>query len=159
MLPSPETIGKVLAQYEARKDWSNNTNLRELEGLIIEEALELSQASAECEVGQSAFALASEIGDVLIYYIQYNQTARHQKQRIPDHVCGAMEYALDVCNRTGIDPNDAITMKLVRNSVKYGDYISNLGSPLDANLSKQLYKAMGGDARFSRWYEDFGDQF
>lgn len=103
----------------------------ELAESIVEEAQELVQAIQESLLSGDVFSVASEIGDVYILLAQ-------------------------LCDDIGIDPAQAIEMKMTRNERKYPDYTMNNGhSPQEARrLSKDSWKAFGGDVLFSHLYLD-----
>lgn len=126
---------------------------------LLNEGVELAEAVGECEIGQSAFAVVSEVGDVYYLYIKYKEMARIAGQEIPPEAVQVMEYAEDVCNRTGINVDDAIKMKILRNGWKYQDYLMNNGYGYEeaVGISKELWKQMGGDAQFSQMYEEIAD--
>lgn len=103
----------------------------ELAGAVVEEAQELQQAIQESLLSGDVFNVVSEIGDVYILMAQ-------------------------LCSDLGIDPAQAIEMKMARNERKYPDYTMNNGySPQEARrLSKESWKVMGGDVLFSHLYLD-----
>lgn len=160
MIPSHETQKAVRKQNEARRLWREHDTLEQIHLNLLNEGIELADAVGECEIGQSAFAVVSEIGDVYYLYIKYKELARVAGSEIAPEIAQVMEYAEDVCNRTGIDPEKAIKLKLWRNSFKYNDYATNNGYSYDqgTRLCKDFWDQMGGDQAFSRAYEIYGEE-
>jgi len=160
MIPSPEIQKAVRKQNEARGMWMEHETLERTHLSLLNEGIELADAVGECEIGQSAFAVASEIGDVYYLYIKYKDLARIAGKEIAPEIAQLMEYAEDVCNRTGINAEDAIKMKLFRNSFKYNDYATNNGYTYEEGtvLCKDFWDKMGGDSSFSKAYEIYGEE-
>ena len=121
MIPSSEILKQVRKQNEARKLWREHDSLPSLGEAIFEEGLELAEAVGLAEIGGGAFEVASEVGDVLYLYAKYTHYAKIANVAIPDVVAQTVEYAMDVCNRTGINVDDVIKLKLFRNSFKYNE--------------------------------------
>jgi len=100
--------------------------------MIRDEAQELVDAIDQFPVKQDAEAqVVSEVGDILY-------------------------LALRFCLAMGIDPKEAVEMKLQRNSVKYPDHFSSNGWGYEKSraMSKSLWDHMGGDHRFFEWLVD-----
>ena len=127
-----ETAQKIGDQIEARRTWEEagpiHTSL-----LIAEETAELVDAiemyDFTCEEG--VMGVVSEIGDVLY-------------------------TVLTLCHQLGINPDDAVEMKMVRNAFKYPDAIQNNGFNASEakEVSKDLYSHLGGDRAFFEWYSE-----
>lgn len=98
---------------------------------IVEEAHELVAEIEESLLTGNAFLVAGEIGDLYLLLAQ-------------------------LCSDIGINPADAVQMKLLRNTWKYPDYVMNNGySGAQARtMSKEVWKEYGGDQRFSHLYLD-----
>lgn len=103
----------------------------ELADQILEEAQELIIEINSALLTGNAFLVAGEIGDLYLLLAQ-------------------LSYDI------GIDPADAIQMKLLRNQYKYGDYVMNNGySQTEARkMSKQVWSEFGSDQKFSHTYLD-----
>lgn len=104
----------------------------ELATQIRDEAQELVDEIQEAMITDNAFAVASEIGDLYVLLAQ-------------------------ICDQLGINPVDAMKMKVQRNQYKYPDYTMNNGytQPDAMRLSKEVWKAQGGDSTFSHIYLDY----
>lgn len=103
---------------------------------ILDEAEELMESILNFPAKQDAeFETVSEIGDILY-------------------------LTLKLCVDLGVDPVQAIEMKLHRNSLKYPDHIqgNGLGYEEARRVSKEMWKQMGGDHAFYLAYtEVYGD--
>lgn len=124
-------IDQVHLQQEHRKLWAQEDDASSVAGFLLNEAQELVDAIEESMVTGDVFSVASEIGDVLFVV--------HR-----------------LCAELGIDPADALDMKVKRNAMKYTDAVlSNGYSHKEATaLSKNAWKGMGGDEVFSHVYLD-----
>jgi len=121
---------QIAEQNHNRKRWRENDSPTSLIAQIVEEAQELQQANDQFEVKPNAeYHLIGEVGDILY-------------------------LTLKLCEEMGIDPEEAINLKLARNSVKYPDHFHNNG--WDFNLarktSKSLWEHLGGDDAFYLWH-------
>lgn len=126
-----ELARKIHEQNQARQEWQQHDSPHTIATQIAEEAQELVDAVDNYDaLPNGVFEIASEIGDILY-------------------------LALKFCNDMGLDPEEAVKLKLMRNAIKYPDHFSSNGweYPLSQKLSKDLYQAMGGDAAFFKWYE------
>jgi NTP pyrophosphatase (non-canonical NTP hydrolase) len=121
----------IIEQNNNRKRWAENDTPEALVGMLEHEAQELTEAIKESMVTGDVFSVASEIGDV-----------------------GYLLYKL--CDLMGIDLNQAIEMKIFRNSYKYADYV--IGNERDytsaTSTAKEAWKALGGDKVWSHVYLD-----
>lgn len=124
-----EQLQKVIEQNNTRREWRENDTPDGLATMIFEEAQELVDAMKEAAVTDDPYAIVSEIGDVLY-------------------------LTLKLCGSIGIDPTEALDLKLLRNSVKYPDTFHSNGWGADEakRLSKSMYRAMGGDQVFFDWH-------
>jgi len=145
----------VLEQTGNRRNWQEYDTPEQLSTFILEETQELGEAITKAEIGDGAFEVASEIGDILYLYIKLDET----KTKIPDEVEACFEYALSIAELTGINPDDALNMKIIRNDMKYLNTLCNngFGYAEAVSISKQQWKLMGGDSRFSEMYMELGD--
>jgi NTP pyrophosphatase (non-canonical NTP hydrolase) len=116
-----QLMSAISHQNEGRTNWKEHDDPVVVAKFIREEAGELVE---EIEQEKPAIAVASEIGDVLY-------------------------LTLRLCAQLGIDPRDALEMKIVRNSIKYPDSVNSSGDYQEGiNHSKALYAQMGGDLAF-----------
>lgn len=117
----------VAQQNENRKNWTEHDTPEIVAEFITEEAQELIDAINQ---DKPAIEIASEIGDVLY-------------------------LTLRLCAQLGIDPRDALEMKIVRNSLKYSDTLNSNGDYQNgANRSRELYDELGGDLTFYDAYSE-----
>lgn len=123
-------VEKIAQQNESREQWVNTDTPSTLAEHIVTEANELVEAieNYDC-LPDGVYGVVSEIGDVLY-------------------------LALKLCHDLGIDPTDAVELKLLRNSVKYPDYAQSNGWDYQtaATLSRALWTTLGGDKRFYEWH-------
>lgn len=111
----------VKKQNSNRENWIDHDTTPVIANFIVEEANELKEA---VETNKSKVDVASEVGDVL--YLTFK-----------------------LCIQEGIDPRDALEMKIIRNSLKYTDTLNSNGDYTQGReTSRRLYKAMGGDELF-----------
>lgn len=117
---------RVHEQSENKKLWKDNDDPHLVAKMIVEEGGELIEAINHDE---EAFAVASEIGDVLY-------------------------LTLKLCAQLGIKPEDAVEMKLLRNDMKYPTDLNSYGDDYRGarEASKKMWQAMGGDIAFSHAY-------
>lgn len=122
-------IQGIEVQQNNRRVWSEHDDSESVARMILDEAHELVEAIIESFVTGDVFTVASELGDIL--YLAHR-----------------------MCMELGFDPADLIEMKTQRNSVKYSDAAMNNGYDYNeaVKLSKQLWREMGGDTRFSHAY-------
>ena len=122
-------IQGIEVQQNNRRVWSEHDDAESVARMILDEAHELVEAITESFVTGDVFTVASELGDIL--YLAHR-----------------------MCMELGFDPADLIDMKSLRNAGKYQDFVLNNGYDYDeaVKLSKQLWREMGGDTRFSHAY-------
>ena len=132
-----ELLEGIRTQNQNRKEWVGADTAESIAQHILDEAEELVESITNFPVKRDAeFETVSEIGDILY-------------------------LTLKLCVDLGIDPVQAIEMKLLRNSMKYPDHIQTqgLGYEESRKRSKQLWKEMGGDHDFFLAYtEVLGDE-
>lgn len=152
---SPYVAEKVLFQNEIRSEWSKNDTAEKLDNFIFEEHRELQDAIQKAYIGDGAFEVASEIGDIFYLYTRRSQLP----DPISEKVDTTIAYAEYIAELSGIDIGEAVMMKVLRNDMKYGQAISNNGYGYEQSvkLSKEIWKAMGGDAKFSEAYLEIAD--
>lgn len=116
------------------------------------EVKELAEAIDECQIGQSAFALASEIGDILFLIERYEIRFAGLTPQLLDY----RQQVFNLCQQVGIDPDEAVMMKVQRNSMKYPDDRLNFGDHYDDEVvnAKLIWEMIGGDAVWSQAYLD-----
>lgn len=151
---SPDVQKQVYRQLDNNAVWRNHDTRRSVKERAIDEFYELLE---EIELDRNiAFLVASEVGDILYLGLKYYQMGGEPDSDL-DY---AVEFALEVCELTGLDPNHCVLMKCLRNDYKYVPLIQNNGfSPAEASLlSKQMYAEIMGDAAFSHAWLAFGEQ-
>lgn len=124
--------GLVNAQQEARKQWQEHDDAESVARMIEEEAGELVDSIVNYDVeDKGPYEVVSEIGDILYLTLRF-------------------------CSEIGIDPADALELKLLRNAVKYPDTFSSNGWDYGQarDLSKSMYSHMGGDRAFFEWHSE-----
>lgn len=129
MIKLEHAIQGIEVQQNNRRVWSEHDDAESVARMILDEAHELVEAITESFVTGDVFSVASELGDIL--YLAHR-----------------------MCMELGFDPADLIDMKSLRNAGKYQDFVLNNGYDYDeaVKLSKQLWREMGGDTRFSHAY-------
>ena len=129
MIKLEHAIQGIEVQQNNRRVWSEHDDAESVARMILDEAHELVEAIIESFVTGDVFSVASELGDIL--YLAHR-----------------------MCMELGFDPADLIDMKSLRNAGKYQDFVLNNGYDYDeaVKLSKQLWREMGGDTRFSHAY-------
>jgi len=159
MIPSSERLKQIDKQNKNRKIWREHDTLEGVGMMIEAEYAELQEAVDKVYLGASAFELGSEIGDVVYVYQKYNKMAKTASLPIPERYKEIVSEALEIASLCGFEIDDVLKMKIFRNSEKYGDFITNNGhTPAEAvYLCRTMWKEMGGDEAFSRFYEDYGD--
>lgn len=122
--------GLVEGQQAARRQWQDHDTPEGVARMLQDEAEELVEAIVLYDViDKGPYEVVSEVGDILY-------------------------LALRFCSEMGIDPADALELKLLRNAVKYPDTFSSNGWNYNQSrdLSKSLYSHMGGDKAFFEWH-------
>lgn len=153
---NPHVAEMVLLQHEHRRNWQENDNVVVVDEMLFHELQELDEAVTKAYIGDGAFEVASEIGDLGYLYVRRSQF----EKPITEEISIALEYAHYVCTTTGIDMNEAIMMKCIRNDQKYLHTFNNNGYDYDKaiQLSKEHWKRMGGDSAFSEAYMMIGEE-
>lgn len=125
-----ESLGKQVVEMNANRKHFSRT-AEELARAVQVEIGELVGEINEAFVTDNAWAVIGEIGDVYILMAQ-------------------------LCEELGVNPADAMHMKMTRNERKYPDYTMNNGhTPQEAaTLAKESWKYLGGDPVFSHAYLD-----
>lgn len=115
----------VESQHEARKVWKDETP-RLITSMIKQETEELVEA---VDIGTKT-DVASEIGDILFLTFR-------------------------LCQTVDINPEDALYMKIIRNSMKYPDAVMQGDIPREKAMEilKYAWKEWGGDKKFYEFYE------
>lgn len=125
-----QIASEIAAQNERRQTWIETDTPHSVASHIVQESEELVEAIEHFDVLQDAeFEVVSEIGDILY-------------------------LTLRLCSQLGIDPAEAVRMKIHRNSVKYPDHFQSNGWSYEQarDMSKSLWEALGGDHAFFLWY-------
>lgn len=154
---SPHTLESLRVQTESRAHWVEHDTVEAIDAMILHEGItELDEAVELCQIGASAFILASEIGDVFYLLAKRQMLTSDQ---LPENVQSVVNHALQVADDAGIDINSAVVCKIVRNDIKYLHNFTNNGYGYDGgvSLSKQQYRMMGGDEVFSEMYLQLAD--
>lgn len=121
---------RVQSQNENRREWSSHDTPENLAEQILEESGELVDAIRNFDaLPHAEYEVVSEVGDILY-------------------------LALKFCVEMGIDPAQAVELKLARNSVKYPDEFHSNGWDYDKarEVSKSLWEHLGGDDAFFLWH-------
>ena len=154
IIPQHE-YSEVIRQNKERKLWRENDTLSRILSMFMTEYAELVEAIETTP--DIAYLIASEIGDLFYLAVKYENL---QNSELPEGMQKVLEYALEICALTGLDPVDCLMMKILRNEVKYFAPIVNNGFNAQeaVAISKQSYVSLvGGEERFSHWYEEFGE--
>lgn len=110
----------IYKQNQARENFEDE-DPAQLAEFIKVESQELIDA---IDQDHPAIAVASEIGDILF-------------------------VTLKLCRQLGIDPRDALEMKMLRNALKYNDMSNSVGDYDEGReTGKAIYEGMGGDNAF-----------
>lgn len=125
MKPLERLYSMVDTQHEARQVWKDETP-SQITGMLHDEVKEL----VEAEKSGERMEIASEVGDVLFLTFR-------------------------LCQKTGINPADALYMKIIRNSIKYPDAVMQGDIPREKAIEilKYAWKEWGGDKKFYDFYE------
>lgn len=125
---------RVGEQTEKLDLWNQNGSPEHTVGLLKDEVAELAEQIEESMITGEATPIAMEIGDVLY-------------------------LTLKLCHSLGINPADAVQIKILRNDLKYSTDLNSNGNYEDSRQkSKSLWAAMGGDVAFSHAYLDWMGQ-
>lgn len=153
----PYTKREVLRQNKERKLWNDHDTPQNILVRFMLEYGELVQAMEDTP--EIAYLIASEIGDLFYLAIKY-QSMFEEGTELPPGMTHALEYALELCELTGLRPQDCVMMKVLRNEIKYFAPILNNGfKPNEAvALTKRSFDALIGEERFSHWYLDFAEE-
>jgi phosphoribosyl-ATP pyrophosphohydrolase len=131
-----ELLNRIETQNAHRQEWVGSDTPEHIAGQILDEAQELVESMDNFPVKQDAeFEVVSEIGDLL--YLTFK-----------------------LCVDLGIDPVQAVEMKLHRNSLKYSDHVMSNGHGYQEarKLAKDMWQQLGGDHNFYQAYtEIYGD--
>ncbi|MFA5768377.1 MAG: hypothetical protein WC871_02415 [Bacteroidales bacterium] len=148
---SDHTRQAVLIQTSDRRRWIEHDTIENIDEMIRHEGLEeLPEAVELCLIGESAFALASEIGDV--FYLATKRASINPE--FSPEIIQILEYTQDIADTAGIDIDSAVKAKVFRNDVKYLHHLSNNGYDYHEGreLSRRQYELWGGDVAFSNIY-------
>lgn len=152
-LLSAETTAHIVEQNENRRSWVETDNLPGILRMIDEEFEEFLEAEQLCMLGADPFVLANEAGD--IGYLITRVYHHSPDTLLPHRTQHAIDYVVEVCERVGIDLEQAVVFKIWRNEIKYPQLISNNGftPEVSRTLSKAQYALMGGDSMYYSVYE------
>ena len=160
MITSVETEAKTRIQHEMRSIFKDVNTFEGACTMLLDEGIELTETVVECEIGQCITPLAFEIGDIFVVKNRVYELAKKQNRERPEEVQGVIEYAIDLCQRTGLNPDDCLRAKLIRNAYKYQLYHSN--EPWSYQEAKgvmvKMWELLGGDEKFSEMYMEMGDE-
>lgn len=140
----------VIEQNQSRKHWREGDTPQIIDNMLLEEQAEMLEAVELAQIGESASALASELGDMGYLFVK-----RFQFEEPPSlEVMGAYYRTLEIADLAGIDLGEAVLMKCLRNDMKYMHMVSNNGYiPAEARrFSKDFWRELGGDSAFSHAY-------
>jgi len=153
---SPKLQHEIMLQNDSRFAWKQHDDPGNLDAFILQETEELREAVDLALIGAGAFELASELGDVFYLFIKRIFSSETQ----PDpRVIEAMLYAIEIADTAGIDINQAVAMKIMRNDMKYLHGFTNNGYTYEKSrdLSKRQWTLMGGDTAFSEMYMELAE--
>lgn len=118
-------------QNEGKLNWRKNFSVPQAAAMLKDEAGELITA---IENDMPAVEVTSELGDIIY-------------------------LAFHICSELGIDPRDAVEMKILRNSLKYPDVLNSVGEYEEGRqISREAWKGLGGDLLFYQMYLMFAGQ-
>lgn len=148
----PETIVWIKQQNENRLLWNDHDSPEQLAKMILDESNELETQLQESFITDDITALAAEIGDVMYLTARY----RLHSGDLPLRLKACEFRALEICEMTGLNPNDCTMMKLDRNAKKYPDHTMSNGRTYEQAVvvCKEGWQAMGGDVAWSHAYLD-----
>jgi NTP pyrophosphatase (non-canonical NTP hydrolase) len=155
---SPEIRRSVIKQNNERELWSLFDTEENVGDYFFEEAIELNEA---IEKEKPPIEVASEVGDIFYLGIKYGQYTGREYIEFPDKMKAVLEYASYVCHSEGIDPNDCLKMKILRNELKYPAFIlNNSGRSYEeaVSLCRRMWESQGGDEAFYKWYVEFAEE-
>lgn len=147
---SRHTRSVVIEQNRVRRTWVEHDTPQAIDRMILEERQELDEAVEEAMIGGSAFAVASEVGDV--FYLYAKRVS--QNTPIPEEVIEAVRSTAEIADRAGIDIESATMMKILRNDMKYLHSLTSNGYDYEQarQLCKKNWQENGGDSSFSHAY-------
>lgn len=151
----PHTEEMVLLQHDQRKNWLENDTEEVVASMILDELQELDEAVVKAQIGDGPFEVVSEIGDIGYLFIRYKSMNGEMNEQLSQ----ALEYCHYICEATGIVWDQAIMMKIWRNSLKYPTFLSNNGYTYakSVQISKEQWRLLGGDQAFYIMYEEVID--
>lgn len=115
-------------QQEARNQWQEGSPA-DVTRMLHEEVGELAHAIDNYDLLENGvFEVASELGDIMYLVMRLH-------------------------SMTGLDPEKTLEMKIMRNSLKHGEFFYNSFEQPDAyRYARNMWKMMGGDALFYQAY-------
>lgn len=148
----------VIAQNEPRQEWKTTETPDEIERRILLETAEMEAAVNECILGADPYALASEIGDV--FYLAIKLEEKLGRKKFPHEVEDCLLRALEIAELGGLDVNQCVMYKLVRNDYKYPLVPASEAVQYERpnELSKKMYVSMGGEENFNNAYMLHGEE-
>lgn len=149
----PETAIYVKQQNENRLLWEGSDTERHLLDMIVQEKSEFDQQLQESYITDDLTALVAEVGDVLYICARY----RMKYGDLPARAKAIEWEIIEACDNLGIDQDEAVMLKLDRNSKKYPDHSMSNGRSYEeaALLCKIAWKAQGGDVAWSHQYLEY----
>lgn len=147
---SAENTQYIHQQNENRLLWKDHDTPEQLRQMIFAEKIEWDVQYRECFVTDDLTALVLEGGDVLYLCARY----RNKYGDLPSDTYAIEQTVIEQLRELGIDPDDAVDAKIIRNAQKYPDHIMSNGRHYEAAIAvcKQMWKAMGGDVAWSTVY-------
>ncbi len=134
----------VLQQNRLRTGWVKTPE--ELASYFEEEYQEMLDATAEVLIGADPLTLIQELADVYILYVQLEEMQIETEEQIDKTLS-----VLFLCDEMGIDIDEAVALKTLRNTIKYPvDLLRQEDKTKEEMIKecKSLYSAMGGDRAF-----------
>jgi len=145
-----ELAQDVKRQNENRLLWKDHDSPEAIEQMFMAEVGELWEAITQSFVDDDLTNVVMEIGDVAYLGLRHYEKYGFLTPKMLMYL-GEVE---DFCEEMGIDINNAVTIKLIRNSYKYADYIMSNGRPYEeaTQVVKKTWKTFFGDVQFSYAY-------
>jgi hypothetical protein len=147
---TPKTRQMVINQTESRHTWKEYDTTERIEAMIHAEFQELQEALELASIGGGLFEVASELGDILYLAIKLE----HDRGRFGRRTTSMIAEALTIADMIGLDINQCVETKAIRNGSKYPHHFSDNGYSYyeGIELSKKMWELMGGDFAFSHAY-------
>lgn len=152
-----DVIFRIKGQNKNRIIWEMEDDQASLEQMFDAEYEEMKECEEQFFLKPMAdFHMVSEVGDVGYLFLRYTERYGMAPKRMSEK----LGEAISIAARCGFRMTDAVHLKLIRNSHKYGDvHFDGTHQMREATeMSKRLWDAMGGDDAFFNYYmEEYGE--